>query len=51
MIGSAAFGTMSGSAIANVVSTGVFKLQPGMSVVIDNALAPAFSFTPSPGNT
>lgn len=34
-----------------IVSTGVFKLQPGMAVVIDNALAPAFSFTPSPGNT
>jgi membrane fusion protein (multidrug efflux system) len=33
-----------------VVSTGVFKLQPGVPVVIDNTLAPKFSFTPTPRN-
>ena len=34
-----------------IVSTGAFKLRPGMSVVIDNSLAPEFSFTPKPRNT
>jgi membrane fusion protein, multidrug efflux system len=34
-----------------VVSTGVFKLMPGMPVVIDNTLAPKFTLTPKPGNT
>jgi membrane fusion protein (multidrug efflux system) len=34
-----------------VVSTGVFKLRPGMPVVIDNSLAPEFSYTPRPDNT
>ena len=34
-----------------VVSTGPFKIQPGMPVVIDNALAPKFSFSPKPKNT
>jgi membrane fusion protein (multidrug efflux system) len=34
-----------------VVSTGGFKLRPGGAVVIDNKLAPKFSFTPTPGNT
>ncbi len=34
-----------------IVSTGVFKLQPGTHVVIDNSLAPDFSFTPTPDNT
>jgi membrane fusion protein (multidrug efflux system) len=34
-----------------VVSTGGFKLRPGGAVVIDNTLAPKFSFTPKPGNT
>ena len=34
-----------------VVSTGVFKLSPGMKVVIDNSLAPDFSFEPRPRNT
>ena len=34
-----------------VVSTGAFKLRPGMSVVIDNALAPSFTLTPKPGNS
>jgi membrane fusion protein, multidrug efflux system len=34
-----------------VVSTGVFKLRPGMAVVIDNTLAPKFTFAPKPGNT
>lgn len=34
-----------------VVTTGVFKLRPGMDVVIDNKLAPATSLTPKPGNT
>jgi membrane fusion protein (multidrug efflux system) len=33
-----------------VVSTGVFKLRPGMPVVIDNSLAPQFSFNPKPRN-
>lgn len=34
-----------------VVSTGVFKLRSGMPVVIDNTLAPQFSFAPKPDNT
>lgn len=34
-----------------VVSSGVFKLRPGMSVVIDNRLAPEFSLAPNPRNT
>lgn len=34
-----------------VVSTGVFKLRPGMPVAIDNTLAPAASLAPKPGNT
>ena len=33
-----------------IVSTGVFKLRPGMPVVIDNTLAPRFAFTPQPRN-
>jgi membrane fusion protein (multidrug efflux system) len=33
-----------------VVSTGVFKLRNGQSVVVDNKLAPDFQKTPSPGN-
>lgn len=34
-----------------IVSTGVFKLREGMNVVIDEALAPEFSFDPHPDNT
>ncbi|MDQ2696496.1 MAG: efflux RND transporter periplasmic adaptor subunit [Pseudomonadota bacterium] len=34
-----------------IVSTGVFKLRPGMAVVIDNRLAPDFALTPKPDNT
>lgn len=34
-----------------VVSTGVFKLRPGMAVVIDNTLAPPFTLTPKPDNS
>ncbi|MBI2510847.1 MAG: efflux RND transporter periplasmic adaptor subunit [Opitutae bacterium] len=34
-----------------VVTTGVFKLRPGMPVAIDNALAPAMSLAPKPNNT
>jgi membrane fusion protein (multidrug efflux system) len=34
-----------------VVSTGVFKLRPSSPVVIDNTLAPEFSFEPRPNNT
>jgi membrane fusion protein (multidrug efflux system) len=34
-----------------IVSTGAFKLQPGMPVIIDNALAPEFMFEPVPDNT
>ena len=33
-----------------VVSTGAFKLRPGMPVVIDNSLAPQFAFAPKPKN-
>jgi membrane fusion protein (multidrug efflux system) len=34
-----------------VVSSGVFKLRPGMPVVIDNALAPDAQLAPKPRNT
>jgi membrane fusion protein (multidrug efflux system) len=34
-----------------IVSTGVFKLRPGMAVEIDNTLAPTFNFAPQPNNT
>lgn len=34
-----------------IVSTGAFKLRPGMPVVIDNTLAPKFTFEPKPDNT
>ena len=34
----------------SIVSTGVFKLRNGQSVVVDNALAPAFDLTPEPKN-
>ncbi|WP_344964736.1 efflux RND transporter periplasmic adaptor subunit [Oceanisphaera sediminis] len=34
-----------------VVSTGVFKLRPGMVVVVDNSLAPDFKLDPQPGNS
>jgi membrane fusion protein (multidrug efflux system) len=34
-----------------IVSTGVFKLRPGMPVRIDNTLAPTFSLNPHPKNT
>ena len=37
--------------MVRVVSTGPFKLRPGMPVEIDNSLAPEFSFTPKPRNT
>jgi membrane fusion protein (multidrug efflux system) len=33
------------------VSTGVFKLRPGMPVEVDNSLAPTFHFAPQPNNT
>ena len=34
-----------------IVSTGAFKLRPGMPVVIDNSLAPEFTFETKPKNT
>ncbi|HEY3488064.1 MAG TPA: efflux RND transporter periplasmic adaptor subunit [Gammaproteobacteria bacterium] len=34
-----------------IVATGVFKLRPGMAVVIDTKLAPKFTFEPKPDNT
>jgi membrane fusion protein (multidrug efflux system) len=34
-----------------IVTTGVFKLRPGMVVVIDNSLAPEFQLQPKPKNT
>lgn len=34
-----------------LVSTGVFKLFPGMKVVIDNSLAPDFQLAPHPDNS
>jgi membrane fusion protein (multidrug efflux system) len=33
-----------------IVSTGVFKLRNGQSVVVDNTLAPEFKLTPRPKN-
>jgi membrane fusion protein (multidrug efflux system) len=33
-----------------VVSTGVFKLRNGQSVVVDNSLAPEFQLAPKPKN-
>jgi membrane fusion protein (multidrug efflux system) len=33
-----------------VVSTGVFKLRNGITVVVDNSLAPDFQLTPEPDN-
>ena len=36
---------------ATVVSTGVFKLRNGQSVVVDNALSPKFSLHPKPDNS
>jgi membrane fusion protein, multidrug efflux system len=35
----------------SVVTSGVFKLRPGMSVVIDNRLAPNAQLAPKPENT
>ncbi len=34
-----------------LVTTGVFKLRNGMSVVVDNKLAPDFQFDPKPANS
>ncbi|MEY2878671.1 MAG: hypothetical protein RLZZ15_1051 [Verrucomicrobiota bacterium] len=34
-----------------VVTTGVFKLRPGMTVIIDNKLAPKAQLAPKPDNT
>ena len=34
-----------------LVTTGVFKLRNGMSVVVDNKLAPDFQFAPKPANS
>lgn len=34
-----------------VISTGAFKLRPGMPVVIDNTLAPEFRAAPTPDNS
>jgi membrane fusion protein (multidrug efflux system) len=34
-----------------IVTTGVFKLRNGMSVVVDNKLAPNFQFAPKPANS
>ena len=34
-----------------VVTTGVFKLRPGMSVIVDNALAPKAELAPKPANS
>lgn len=36
---------------ATVVSTGVFKLRNGQSVVVDNGLNPEFSLDPKPANS
>jgi membrane fusion protein (multidrug efflux system) len=33
-----------------IISTGVFKLRPGMPVLVDNTLAPHFALTPKPRN-
>lgn len=35
----------------NVVTSGVFKLRPGMAVVVDNTLAPNAQLAPKPDNT
>jgi membrane fusion protein (multidrug efflux system) len=35
----------------SIVSTGVFKLRNGQTVVVDNALAPTFELAPRPKNT
>lgn len=35
----------------NVVTSGVFKLRPGMAVVVDNKLAPDAKLAPKPENT
>lgn len=34
-----------------IVAAGIFKLRPGMPVVIDNTLAPEFKLAPIPDNT
>lgn len=34
-----------------IVSTGVFKMQPGAKVIIDQRLAPTFNLSPKPDNT
>lgn len=34
-----------------IVTTGVFKLRNGMSVIVDNKLAPDFQFAPKPANS
>ena len=34
-----------------VVTTGIFKLRPGMSVIVDNALAPKAQLAPKPANS
>ncbi|MDS4070295.1 MAG: efflux transporter periplasmic adaptor subunit, partial [Candidatus Competibacter sp.] len=34
-----------------IVTTGVFKLRNGMSVVVDNKLAPDFQVAPKPANS
>lgn len=34
-----------------IVTTGAFKLRPGMAVTVDNKLAPATSLAPKPNNT
>ena len=34
-----------------VVTTGIFKLRPGMSVIVDNALAPKAELSPKPANS
>ncbi|HRD67038.1 MAG TPA: efflux RND transporter periplasmic adaptor subunit [Candidatus Competibacter sp.] len=38
-------------AAQTVVTTGVFKLRNGMSVVVDNKLTPSFQLTPKPANS
>jgi len=38
-------------AAQTVVTTGVFKLRHGMSVVVDNKLTPSFQLTPKPANS
>ncbi len=34
-----------------IVTTGVFKLRPGMSVIVDNTLAPKAELAPKPANS